>query len=301
MPAPRIPASRPCRDRDAAMLQARRARRERRSNAARTGRSTSRRRRRWRAKAARRRPLHNNCSGKHAGFSASPARLGADRGSYVEPDHPVQRAVKATLEDLTGAALVAGRLRAPTAARCRPGRAAASAGARLCAASAPASASRPTAPGPPRGSATPAPRIPGMSPAPAGSAPRHGALRRAGVRQDRRGGRLLRGAAGAGLGIAREMRRRRRPRRRGDDGGVCCRASCRSTTDARALEPFVRPILRNWNGIATGEIRPTKRSAPEVVSAASIPAYAERSRSWNGGRRSGSCGRDLAGSTSSIE
>jgi L-asparaginase II len=27
--------------------------------------------------------------------------------------------------------------------------------------------------------------------------------------------------------------------------------------DCAALEPFVRPILRNWNGIAVGAIRPT--------------------------------------------
>ena len=27
--------------------------------------------------------------------------------------------------------------------------------------------------------------------------------------------------------------------------------------DRAALEPFVRPTLRNWNGIAVGELRPT--------------------------------------------
>ena len=26
--------------------------------------------------------------------------------------------------------------------------------------------------------------------------------------------------------------------------------------DAVTLEPFVRPVLRNWNGIATGWMRP---------------------------------------------
>ncbi|TJZ85196.1 asparaginase [Paracoccus hibiscisoli] len=44
--------------------------------------------------------LHNNCSGKHAGFLTLNRHLkgGPD---YVEPDHPVQRAVKATFEEVT--------------------------------------------------------------------------------------------------------------------------------------------------------------------------------------------------------
>jgi L-asparaginase II len=49
--------------------------------------------------------LHNNCSGKHAGFLCAACTMGADTASYVEPAHPVQREVKATLENLTGAAL----------------------------------------------------------------------------------------------------------------------------------------------------------------------------------------------------
>ena len=28
--------------------------------------------------------------------------------------------------------------------------------------------------------------------------------------------------------------------------------------DRAALEKFIRPTLRNWNGIAVGEIRPTE-------------------------------------------
>ncbi len=47
-------------------------------------------------------PLHNNCSGKHAGFLCAACALGADRGSYIEPAHPVQREVKAALENLAG-------------------------------------------------------------------------------------------------------------------------------------------------------------------------------------------------------
>ena len=45
--------------------------------------------------------LHNNCSGKHAGFLTLNRHLrgGAD---YVEVDHPVQAAVKAAFEAVTG-------------------------------------------------------------------------------------------------------------------------------------------------------------------------------------------------------
>lgn len=44
---------------------------------------------------------HNNCSGKHSGFLTLNRHLkgGAE---YVEPDHPVQRAVLAAHQDLTG-------------------------------------------------------------------------------------------------------------------------------------------------------------------------------------------------------
>jgi L-asparaginase II len=47
--------------------------------------------------------LHNNCSGKHAGFVCLACGLGADPKGYVRAEHPVQRAVGAALEDLTGA------------------------------------------------------------------------------------------------------------------------------------------------------------------------------------------------------
>lgn len=45
--------------------------------------------------------LHNNCSGKHAGFLTLNRHLkgGAD---YVAPDHRVQQAVKAAFEEVTG-------------------------------------------------------------------------------------------------------------------------------------------------------------------------------------------------------
>jgi L-asparaginase II len=49
--------------------------------------------------------LHNNCSGKHAGFLCSACATGVDRADYWRPEHPVQRRVRAVIEDLTGAVL----------------------------------------------------------------------------------------------------------------------------------------------------------------------------------------------------
>ncbi|MFV0302040.1 MAG: asparaginase [Paracoccus sp. (in: a-proteobacteria)] len=45
--------------------------------------------------------LHNNCSGKHAGFLTLNQHLGGG-SEYVEPDHPVQQAGKAAFEEVTG-------------------------------------------------------------------------------------------------------------------------------------------------------------------------------------------------------
>ncbi len=49
--------------------------------------------------------LHNNCSGKHAGFLCLACAMGVDHADYFRPDHPVQRQVRAVLEDFTGAVL----------------------------------------------------------------------------------------------------------------------------------------------------------------------------------------------------
>ncbi|RKF14047.1 asparaginase [Roseovarius spongiae] len=46
---------------------------------------------------------HNNCSGKHAGFLSVTRHLGAGP-EYLEMDHPVQRAILAATEELTGLA-----------------------------------------------------------------------------------------------------------------------------------------------------------------------------------------------------
>jgi L-asparaginase II len=50
-------------------------------------------------------PLHNNCSGKHAGFLCVARAIGADPADYWRPEHPVQRLVRDVLEDFTGASL----------------------------------------------------------------------------------------------------------------------------------------------------------------------------------------------------
>ncbi len=49
--------------------------------------------------------LHNNCSGKHAGFICLACASGTDPAGYVKPDHPVMREVTAAVADLTGHAL----------------------------------------------------------------------------------------------------------------------------------------------------------------------------------------------------
>jgi L-asparaginase II len=49
--------------------------------------------------------LHNNCSGKHAGFLCDACALKIDTADYWRPQHPVQRQVRAVLEDVTGAVL----------------------------------------------------------------------------------------------------------------------------------------------------------------------------------------------------
>jgi L-asparaginase II len=49
--------------------------------------------------------LHNNCSGKHAGFLCLACAKGVEHADYWRPEHPVQREVRAVIEDFTGVAL----------------------------------------------------------------------------------------------------------------------------------------------------------------------------------------------------
>jgi L-asparaginase II len=46
--------------------------------------------------------LHNNCSGKHAGFLTAARHCGEPTRGYIGPDHPVQRRVLAVLSSMTG-------------------------------------------------------------------------------------------------------------------------------------------------------------------------------------------------------
>jgi L-asparaginase II len=48
--------------------------------------------------------LHNNCSGKHAGFLALSLHLGVDPVRYLDPAQETQRLVRRAVEEMTGAA-----------------------------------------------------------------------------------------------------------------------------------------------------------------------------------------------------
>ncbi|MBP1850233.1 asparaginase [Rhizobium halophytocola] len=49
--------------------------------------------------------LHNNCSGKHAGFVCTCTHMGVDPKGYVGYDHPLQAEIRSVMESLTGAVL----------------------------------------------------------------------------------------------------------------------------------------------------------------------------------------------------
>lgn len=55
-------------------------------------------------------PLHNNCSGKHAGMLALAVYWGAPVDSYDQPDHPVQQAVRRAVAEFAGVAVEEARL-----------------------------------------------------------------------------------------------------------------------------------------------------------------------------------------------
>ncbi len=48
--------------------------------------------------------LHNNCSGKHAGFICLACGLDEEPEGYIQPGHAVQRAIAGAMEEMTGAA-----------------------------------------------------------------------------------------------------------------------------------------------------------------------------------------------------
>jgi len=49
-------------------------------------------------------PIHNNCSGKHAGMLLVCRAMGWPTGSYRDPDHPLQRRIRERLAELAGCA-----------------------------------------------------------------------------------------------------------------------------------------------------------------------------------------------------
>lgn len=49
--------------------------------------------------------LHNNCSGKHAGFLAMAKTVGLPTANYIDPDHPVQMEIRNVMEQMSGAIL----------------------------------------------------------------------------------------------------------------------------------------------------------------------------------------------------
>lgn len=49
--------------------------------------------------------LHNNCSGKHAGFLCCAKHSGMKTKDYLNTDHELQRSIVATMEDITGEAI----------------------------------------------------------------------------------------------------------------------------------------------------------------------------------------------------
>jgi L-asparaginase II len=52
-------------------------------------------------------PIHQNCSGKHAGMLATCVAGGWPTESYLDPDHPLQVAIRRTVEELAGESVAA--------------------------------------------------------------------------------------------------------------------------------------------------------------------------------------------------
>ena len=47
-------------------------------------------------------PLHNNCSGKHAGMLLATAVMDVPSSRYIDPDHPLQVLMRSTVADFAG-------------------------------------------------------------------------------------------------------------------------------------------------------------------------------------------------------
>jgi L-asparaginase II len=204
-------------------------------------------------------PLHNNCSGKHAGMLLACRLLGLPAASYLEPDHPLQQLVRehvARCSRLVPAAIGLGVDGCGVPAFHLPVAAAARGYAALA---------HPLAAGLPADVAAAAARAAvAMTAAPemvAGPGRFTTRLMRA------TGGRVLgkEGAEGfyalavrgpVALGIALKVA----------DGGERCRdgvvldllrqMGSLAAAEFAELEDLYRPVVRNCNGVAVGEVRP---------------------------------------------
>lgn len=199
--------------------------------------------------------LHNNCSGKHAGFVCVACARGVDPRGYVRPEHPVQREIRAVLEQMTGQAIDA---RACGTDGCSiPTYAIAP----LALARAFARLGTGTGLGAERARA--AQRI-------RRAVARHpqmvsGQGRFDTVVMSRLGERLFCkiGAEGVycaalpeqGLGVAIKIDDGAARAAEVAMGAIARRFLALSAEDDAALEPVFSPILRNWNGIRVGEVR----------------------------------------------
>ncbi len=207
------------------------------------------------------RAVHNNCSGKHAGFLCVACAIDADVARYMQPAHPVQRFVKDTLEALSESllsqdvcavdgcsvptwALPLDKLalalaRFATGTHMLPGRARAAARLREACT---------THPWHVAGSGRFCTEV----------------MQKFGSRiflKTGAEGVYCAGLPELGIGIAVKC----------DDGtGRAAEVMMAATldrllnndADSAALEPFVRPQLRNWNGIVVGGMRPTEAFRP---------------------------------------
>jgi L-asparaginase II len=201
--------------------------------------------------------IHNNCSGKHAGFLCAACVLEAECASYIDAEHPVQREVKAALENLAGIAIadndraidgcsvptwavpLAGLARAfarfATGQRLSPIRAKSAERLRV------ACAEKPW-------------HVAGTGRFCTELMTRFG--RRVFIKSGAEG-MCCAALPELGLGIAVKC----------EDGATRAGEAMMAATLARVLnvesdratlDKFIRPVLRNWNGIAIGEIRPTE-------------------------------------------
>ena len=196
--------------------------------------------------------LHNNCSGKHAGFLCGCRHLRINHPGYVGADHPYQEMVRRTMAEVTGAEH-GERNRGidgcsiPTYAV--PLSNLATGFARMA-----------TGNGLPADRATAAKRLFAACMAEPFLRRRNGALRYRTdegspwphLREGRRRRRPLRGGAGTRPRHRAEMRRRPGPCRRKSPSRPCWPSCSRMTVPCRRRSPIcVRPVLKNWNGIST--------------------------------------------------